>query len=799
MSGAKLGVGVVILALVVGGAIALSGGGHPPELKLEPVVGETRQVGVDLQGQARGPEGMNLDMDGLQLRLGPPDDDGWRTFQTRATLVEAGAHTVTLSLTQDGETLASQSVTIKRIVETLGIEVSEPAEGAILGEPTVTVRGKLVGPVDLDRSRLLLNDGRVDVNSDGSFELEHRVRPGKQTLTLRLQGQQSAELVRTVHYDASAPWVEIYRPTDKFTLRPKLKVVFRAWDEAKTLKLELGDLEAEVQTGELWSGEVPVEEGDSELTLRLTDPAGNRYEKVLEIQRVAPQPIESKGFLDVFANESSSSGKTRMIRSLDPDDEVARLTLIARCLTRLDWNHSQSAVLALSTWSDQETLRSLPGKNAPKVAQNPQVLGPLVERLLLALGFAADPANVPTLIGFVENENWNLRRGAAAALERLPDERALVPLATAFVKEKHPLVRAAFQRALERISRHYEPNPQAWLTWAKSDDARLGDPRNPTNMPEFTAKRMVSGELAWHVTARGELQGKRPLLVLPDMGLDVSSIEPYLRALEDTRRVIYLQIPFPREPKLGKNFNSYPFQKVADSLSNLVKQLQNRGVIPAEGVSLLGAGHGGWLAATYARTDPVMVNRQILVSTPPTAEAWFFAVRQLRERWKADRDMDLMLVGNLLANPGNTPPLAFNQGGLNAVCKFFSIQFANPSEPEIAHVVGPLVRKEFEGESFDVYRGWRPLVGYKWSSFDLTTVAKHTETLLVQGSSDPFFNDFAREVIQRELAPAEGIPGVAQVRQTLPWAVEVIPGCRRFPWVEEPEYFVALVNSYLDP
>ncbi|MCA8920217.1 MAG: HEAT repeat domain-containing protein [Planctomycetes bacterium] len=793
MSGAKLGAGALGVALLGVAIVVLSGGGPAPELVLAPLPTETHEPAVALSGRARGPEGMTLTIGDELLRLGPADPEGWRPYETRATLTEAGAHELVLTLSADGETLKQARATITRIVDVLGIELETPAEGALLSEAHVEIRGRVVGPVDLARSRLLLNDERIEVGSDGSFALQHPVRPGAQTLHFRLQGQQSAELVRTVHYDATAPHVEIYRPTDKFTVRPTLKFVLRAWDESPKLQLKLGELEAELEAGALWTGEVPVPEGESDLTLSVTDPAGNTFTRTLEVERVAPQAIDSKAFLEAFENESSSSGRTRMIRALDPDDEVARLTLIARCLTSLDWNHSQSAVLALSTWTDQATLRTLPGKNAPNVAKNPALLGPLVERVLLALGTAADPENVPVLVSFLRNEHWQLRRGAAAALERIPDARALQPLASAFVQETHPLVKAAFQRALERISRHYEPSPQAWASWA-SASAHLGDPRAPTNFPDLTDKRLLAKGMEFYVTARGVKGDKLPLVVLPDMGLDVSTIAPYLRALEEERRVIYLQIPFPRETKFNNDFVSYPFRKVAEAMGALLKQLQAQGEVPATGVGLLGAGHGGWLAAMYANADPVMVQRQILVAASPSSQAWFYAVRGLREQWKTSRDMDLLGAGSRLSDPGSKPPVAFNQGGLNAVCKWFSVQFANPRDPEIAHVVGPLVEKDLEGTTYRVYRGWQPLVGYKWRDFNLLKVGENTRTLLIEGELDPFFDEVARETIDAELREATD----ATFKKRLPWVVELLPGCSRFPWVEQPELFVGTVEAFLD-
>ncbi|MEZ6184300.1 MAG: HEAT repeat domain-containing protein [Planctomycetota bacterium] len=794
MSGAKLGVGALVgVALVAAGAALLVGGSPAPELILAPVPPETKDPTVALTGKARGPEGMALQLDGQVLRLAPAGPEGWRAFEVRAPLTEAGPHRFQLALSLEGQPLIQVPVEVTRIVEALAIVVDEPAEGTILSDPRVTIRGRIVGPVDLQRSRLMLDGERVDVGSDARFELTRTVRPGTQGLEFRLQGQQSAELVRTVHYDATSPYVEVYRPYDKYTTHATLKVVLRAWDEAASLTLKLGELEATVEPGTLWTGEVPVPEGESELKLELTDPAGNRYSRVLEVHRLVPQAIESKEFLQALAAESSSTERTRMIRRLDPNDQTALLTLVARCLTELEWQHSEQAVLALSSWEDQAKLRTFPGKNAVNLHKNPALFGTLIERLLLALGTAADPENVPTLIEFVDHEQWHLRRGAAAALERIPDARALQPLAAAFVKETHPLVKAAFERALQRISRHYEADPQAWLAWTQ-EHAVLGDPRAPTGFPELSDKRLVSQGIEWFVSARGPVNDAMPLLVFPDMGHDVSTVQPYFRELEEQRRVLYLQVPFPREPIFENGYTQYPFRKVAESLSALVKQLRQRGELPNRTLALFGAGHGGWLAAAYANADPVTVERQVLAATSPSSQTWFYAVRTLRDRFKPSMNMDLIQAGQRLSEPGRKPPLAFNQGGLNAICSYFSLQFANPKDPEIAHVVGPLVEKDLEGTSYRVYRGWRPLVGYKWTDFNLIKTGENTRTLLLAGERDPFFDEITKETLAAELAP----PETTTFKRQLPWVVEVLPGCSRFPWVEQPELFHTTVRNFLE-
>ena len=250
------------------------------------------------------------------------EDGLWRRMMT---LSEGANRFVVTALDAAGNSDAA-SVTVLRDSTPPRLLVTSPSEGARIGGQSVKVRGTAT---DTTPVMLTLNGTPVSVAADGSFEVDHPLAQGNNTLELLVTDAINLSDSRTLHVRANsvAPTLEVTEPTSGLqtedstvTVRGTASVA----DSEDSVMVVVGGALAALTEGGSFVRTVQLSPGQQTLLVVATDGYGLRAERAIDVTRVVPQPDGGTGDAGTPADAGSSSdaGGEPPVDSGTPDTDA---------------------------------------------------------------------------------------------------------------------------------------------------------------------------------------------------------------------------------------------------------------------------------------------------------------------------------------------------------------------------------------------------------------------------------------------------------------------------------------------
>ncbi len=245
------------------------------------------------------------------------------SFSATVPLPAEGDNRIVFSAV-DAAGLRTDSVrTVVRDTEAPVITLTAPAEGALLLDSLVQVRGTI-----RDRTAVKANVNGVALvlDASGAFEARVPVAEGNAFLTVSATDAagNSANVVRQLVRDTKAPVVSIASPAEGAITRQGSVVVEGSVEDASAVKVAVNGVAMTVD-GRAFRGEVPLAgEGRIKLSAVATDAAGNVGEAAREVVRDATAPE--------IRVQTPEEGKLTRERSVQVRGTVADSTTVALTL-----------------------------------------------------------------------------------------------------------------------------------------------------------------------------------------------------------------------------------------------------------------------------------------------------------------------------------------------------------------------------------------------------------------------------------------------------------------------------------
>jgi pimeloyl-ACP methyl ester carboxylesterase len=281
--------------------------------------------------------------------------------------------------------------------------------------------------------------------------------------------------------------------------------------------------------------------------------------------------------------------------------------------------------------------------------------------------------------------------------------------------------------------------------------------------------------------------------VLPDYGFEKEYLETYLRNLETTSKIIYMNLPGASDfkdpvltPDAGMPSPTYPLSRLVKTFETLREELVAEGKLEKGRVAILAHGISGWIAMRYASEYPQSVKCLILVSTYSSGAAFGKGLETVEKNGSTGGDIEeehwaqsCMWTGAAFKYQ------ATNEQEMRALQRrSFTLYFANPRGYEIEDLYWPLVKKSAAGMGEAEVPKINRLMGSVMIPMDFN-VGKEKKTgvpalVLVGANSRMTSIDDSKEI-------AKFYGG----------ALEVFKESSQMPFIEENKHFVSIVRKVL--
>lgn len=490
-----------------------------------------------------------------------------------------------------------------------------------------------------------------------------------------------------------------------------------------------------------------------------------------------------KDFKRLFASQNSWE-KANAIKTLDPNDKK-HYKILTKLLAASDWYLREAVIEVLSGAFEAEAsermLKDLK-KGKPTVA----------EGIALALGKASDPSKVSALTEALKHKDWRVRRSAAIALRKLPSKEAVGPLIEAWKEElkkgKHFRVWVRCLEALEEISGKKDLESIGdWENWwaGAKDSFVVGGKKEEKKGGTSTVVRGVN--LNYDSRGKGN-----PLLVIPDYGFEKDYLKTYLRNLEKSNKIIYMDLPGaadfnPALPPKVAGLPVYPLEKLSDAFDTLLKNMVKEKKIKKGKINLFAHGMSCWIAMKYASKYPKSIGRMMLCAPFSSGKAWSDGNDRHVKHGQASRDVEeehFALSRILVGGQAKYQAKSAAEGDALRR-KSFTIYFADPRDSEIGFILGPkVVKKTAAGQSQD-FKVFRPMGGVLIpSDFKLFALPKvGVTTLVVCG----------KHAVMTSVQDCQAI-----VKHYPRGKLLVFPKTARMPFIEENSRFVKAAEKFFN-
>lgn len=245
----------------------------------------------------------------------------------------------------------------------------------------------------------------------------------------------------------------------------------------------------------------------------------------------------------------------------------------------------------------------------------------LKEGIAFVFGRAKAEQHIPLLLEALEDKEFIVRRAATLALEKMPDKRSVDALLDAWEDEDDERLQWRYYEALKTITgEDLDPVIVDWRNWRKGvgdewePPAKRGEGEGEGLVGPVTDEKKEVGTVLRDVTMSFDESGSGgPLFVLPKYSFNKDYLVPSLKALEDTCRIFYIDLPplsnFKNLPPAFAGLPEYPVEKLCDAFDELRKQRKQ------PRIAILGDGMSAWVAVKYAVKYPQHVSHLVLVST----------------------------------------------------------------------------------------------------------------------------------------------------------------------------------------
>jgi len=414
----------------------------------------------------------------------------------------------------------------------------------------------------------------------------------------------------------------------------------------------------------------------------------------------APTPAQAmdlKEFKRAFAATQNSWERRALVEQLDPTDKKSRKILYYVLTSpQFDWYMRLGAIEVFTKCTDEDVIKEL-----KKVKPTAKKEALKAEAIAVAFGKSGNVAHTEWLVEALEAKADLVRRAAAINMRFVKDKKIIGALIKAWQNEDQFTVWVHMLESLEKLT--YQkgmPNSQDWADWwAVNEDSfdfekAKAEAEKSNSEDSDVIKTKVRGT---NLTMRSRGKGL-PLLVLPDYGFEKDYLETYLRNLEDTNQILYMQLPSisdftdpPLQNAPGAPKPFYPLERIGDAFEALHAELVKQGKIKGK-FAILAHGMPCWIAMKFAEKHPSVVRRLILIGAHSGSKASGEGIDRLVRTGQKQGDLEMEHYGQ---------SRQFNGQAYNYVAKGrdeqwalsrkgFTVRFGDRRNLEIGRLYGPV-------------------------------------------------------------------------------------------------------------
>lgn len=410
---------------------------------------------------------------------------------------------------------------------------------------------------------------------------------------------------------------------------------------------------------------------------------------------------------DAGMKSTDSNVRLETVKEVEPNDKAgvkALLSLLAgRDLAWMDWHIRAAAIARLADTTDE--------KNLGEIVKQLQAKDPtLREAATIALGKMKNEKAQDAITRLLDDKDAAVRRAAIRAVKEYRSTKSVDSLLDRWERaEKAHDARETnlCADAVESITELKKPRlVKEWKEWWSnaqgtfkrrsdmSDEERAKADEAKKTEEELRKKEEFTTTLRdMPVTFSVEGQGEIPLLVIHDDSWKPTYFEPYLSSLTDICRIFYVTLPGISKldkSKLKKDMNGgmvyYPYDQLSDAFEEIRKQYAK------DKFAVLAHGFSTMVAERYMSKHGENVSHAILAGCFPGDDAYGNMLDKLSAKATGQfKDVELRhAVDFHFVNDTKTKKKLYTpktDSELEALeRKFFSIQFANPQDPEIEEI-----------------------------------------------------------------------------------------------------------------
>ena len=431
---------------------------------------------------------------------------------------------------------------------------------------------------------------------------------------------------------------------------------------------------------------------------------------------LAPSASADKGWQQTFVQnvmDQSSDTRWKAIESVEPNDKGAVHALFAilkqRDMAKMDWYLRTAGIDKLSQVTDEknkaEILRALNPKERDSTYNDPLSR----EAAILALAKMHDDKAEEKIASYIDDKDGNVRRAVLHAMAEFKNIKRMNPVLARWGKatkamdfREDYLCWQACQAMCEiEKARNFED----WKSWWTTNGPTYKKPSEMTDDEREAAQKKAAQDATEQrkkedvttslrdmpITFTVSGQGEIPLLVIPDDSWNPHYMEPFLSQLEDICRIFIVELPAvtkldKSKLKMDINIPYYPYEQLCDAFEEIRKQYaKDRFAVLAHGFSTM-------IAERYLTKYGENCSHAILVGCFPGDDAYGNMLDKLQAKannaWK-DKELS-HAIGYLWITDSKTLKKFYqpktDEEHVALERKFFSVQFANPQDPEIDEI-----------------------------------------------------------------------------------------------------------------
>ncbi len=199
--------------------------------------------------------------------------NGNGTFSGQVNLTE-GSNTITVVAKDANNNQTVGSRTVVRDSSPPTLTVSQPGNGSITNQSSITVSGTVS---DATSIILKINGTVISVNAQGAFSGSVPLNEGLNTITVTATDAagNSISVVRAIRKDGTPPALTVTQPAEGMITNSALVTVSGSVGDSTTVTLLINGTHVTVGANGSYTTQVPLSEGQNTISVSVTDAAGN--------------------------------------------------------------------------------------------------------------------------------------------------------------------------------------------------------------------------------------------------------------------------------------------------------------------------------------------------------------------------------------------------------------------------------------------------------------------------------------------------------------------------------------------